>query len=125
MEVDTMAYKFVEKRKTVQEEMAYIVYMIVDSYFNKTICKNQAMSNRFYLCYTEMKEATQEAKEQRVITQAARAFKAYEKVLEGMNCENVIAFREGRYVLDFTTGFEHVYAEVNRKGNYKIQLLTN
>ena len=87
--------------------------MIVDSYFNKTICKNQAMSNRFYFCYTEMKEATQEAKEQRVITQAAHAFKAYKKVLEGMNCEIMIPFREGRYVLDFILGFEHVYTKRN------------
>lgn len=41
-----MVYKFVEKRNTLQEEMAYIVYMAVGSYFNKTICKNQAMSDR-------------------------------------------------------------------------------
>lgn len=27
-----------------------------------------------------------------------------------MNCEVVICFREGRYVLDFITGFEHARA---------------
>lgn len=42
-----------------------------------------------------------------------------------MNCEIVIAFTESGYVLDFITGFEHVYAEVNRKGNCKTQLITN
>ena len=51
MDVATMVYKFVEKRNTLQEEMAYIVYMAVGSYFNKTICKNQAMSDRLYLYY--------------------------------------------------------------------------
>ena len=51
MAVGTMVYKFVEKRNTLQEEMAYIVYMAVGSYFNKTICKNQAMSDRLYLYY--------------------------------------------------------------------------
>ena len=53
-----MVYKFVEKHKTVQEEMAYIVYMIVGSYFNKVICNNRAMATRLYLYYAEMKEAT-------------------------------------------------------------------
>jgi hypothetical protein len=33
MEENVMAYRFAEKRQTVQEEMAYIVYMIVGSYF--------------------------------------------------------------------------------------------
>lgn len=105
--------------------MAYIVYMIVGSCFNRAICKNPAMANRLYLYYAEMKEATQEAKEQKVIAQAERIFKTCEKVLEGMNCEVVIAFREGRYVLDFITGFEHGHAEANRKGNCKMELLAN
>ena len=55
-----MVYKFMEKKKGTQEEMTYIVHMIVGSHFNKTICKNQIMANRLYLCYTEMKEAVQE-----------------------------------------------------------------
>ena len=105
--------------------MAYIVYMIVGSYFNKAVCKNQMMENRLYLYYTEMREATQEAKEQKGITQAEHILKTCEKVLEGMNCEVVITFREGKYVLDFITGFEHVHAEVNRKGDYEMELLAN
>ena len=50
--------------------MAYIVYMIVGSYFNKAICRNPVMADRLYLYYSEMKETTQEAKEQKVIMQA-------------------------------------------------------
>ena len=72
-----------------------------------------------------MKEATQEAKEQKVIAQAEHIFIGYEKILEGMNCEVMVVFKEGRYVLDFITGFEHVHAEVNRKGDCKMQLLAN
>lgn len=120
-----MAYKFVEKRKTVQEEMAYVVYMIVGSYFNKVFCKNQAMADRLYLYYAEMKGSTQEAKEKKVITQAEHTFKDYENILEAMNCEVAVRFRDGRYVLDFVTGFENVHAEVNHKGNCEIQLLVN
>lgn len=40
-----------------------------------------------------------------------------------MNCEVVITFREGKYVLDFVAGFEHVHAEVNRKGTCEMELL--
>lgn len=46
-----MVYKVVEKCNTLQEEMAYIVYIAGGSYFNKTICKNQAMSDRLCLYY--------------------------------------------------------------------------
>ena len=38
---------------------------------------------------------------------------------------DMLAFKEGRYVLDFVTGFEHVHAEVDRKGNCEMQLLAN
>lgn len=118
-----MAYKFVEKQKTAQEEIAYIVYMIVGSYFNRAICNNQVLADRLYLYYKEMGETKQEAKEQMIIAQAEHLFKSYEEALETMNCEVVISFREGCYILDFVTGFVNVRAEVNRKGACEMQLL--
>ncbi len=72
-----------------------------------------------------MKESKQAEKEQKVIAQAEHTFRGYEKTLEGMKCEVIIAFKEGKYVLDFVTGFEHIHAEVNHKGNCKMQLLAN
>lgn len=118
-----MAYKFVEKRKTVQEEMAYIAYMIVGSYFNKAVCKNPLMANRLYFYYMEMKETTQEAKEKKVIVQAEKVLKDYESILGVMRCEIVIALRNNKYLLDFFTGFERVHVEVDVRGNCEIEIL--
>ena len=118
----TMAYRFAEKRNTIQEEMAFIVYMIIGSYFNKAVCVNQAIADRLYLYYAEMKTSTQEAKERKVILQAERCFTSYEDVLYRMNCEVVISLRENRYILDFVTGFERIHAEVDGKGNCEMKI---
>ena len=73
------------------------------------------MDTRLYLYYVEMKEAMQEANEQKVIAQAEHTFKCYEKNIEGMNCEVMLAFKEGRYVLDFVTRLDHVHSDLDRK----------
>lgn len=117
-----MAYKFVEKRKTTQEEMAYIVYMMVSSYFHQAKCRNQRTADMLYLYYAEMNGTTQAAKEQKIIAQAETVLEAYENVLSVMNCEVLINFKEGSYVLDFITGFERIHAEVNRQGGCEIQI---
>lgn len=118
-----MAYKFVEKKKMTQEEVAYIVYMIVGSYFNKVTCKNIFIEESLYLHYMDMKEKAQETKEQRIIQQAEKSLKGYRKVLEKMNCEVVISSRNNRYNLDFLTGFERIHAEVDIKGNCDISVI--
>ena len=118
-----MAYNFVEKRKTTQEEMAYIVYMIIGSYFNKAKCKNSKIADRLYLYYAEMRESVQEKKEKKIITQVESVLKAYKNVLSTMNSEVMIHFRQGMYVLDLMTGFERIHAEVNQNGNCVMQVL--
>lgn len=118
-----MVYKFVEKRKTAQEEMTYIVYMIVGSYFNKAKCRNLKTADRLYLFYAEMKESKQAAKEKKIITQAEATLKAYKNYLSAMNCEVLISCRDDKYVLDFITGFEQIHAEVDSKGNCEMQIL--
>ena len=118
-----MAYPFVEKRKTTQEEMAYIVYMIVGSYFNKAKCKNSKIADRLYLYYAEMRESAQEKKEKKIITQVENVLKAYKKVLSTMTSEVMIHFRQDMYVLDFITGFERIHAEVDPKGYCVMQVL--
>lgn len=117
-----MAYKFVEKRKTTQEEIAYIAYMIIASYFHKTKCRNQNMADRLYLFYAEMKEAKQESKEQQIIAQAELLLKESKEVLSLMNCEVLISFRDHKYILDFITGFEQICVEVDSQGECKMQM---
>lgn len=118
-----MAFMYTEKKKTVQEEMAYIAYMIIGSYFHKEICRNKMMVTRLFLYYKEMKEKKQEHKEQVMINQADICFKNYVETFSGMNCESVITYADGRYFIDFFTGFEHVHAEVDAKGKCEIEVI--
>ena len=117
-----MAFKFAEKRKTIQEEIAYIVYMIVGSYFNKTLCCNQLVVDRLYLYYMEMKQAAQEKKENKIIALADKILKDYDNILRVMNCEVMIEFKNNKYFLEFITGFERVHAEVDSKGNCEMEI---
>ena len=117
-----MAYQFVEKHKATQEEMAYIAYMIVGSYFHKEVCRNSVMPNRLFLYYTDMSEKAQETKERIMISEADRELRVVEDDLAVMNCESVIRFVDGKYVLDFFTGFESVHVEVDVKGKCSIEI---
>ncbi len=117
-----MAYKFVEKRKTTQEEMVYIVYMILGSYFHKVECRNRTMVDRLYLYYMELKDSAQEKKEKRIIGQAEKILKGYKRILSAMNCEVMIRFEEDKCVLDFLTGFEAIHAEVDQNGICEMEI---
>lgn len=118
-----MAYKFVEKKNVAQEEMAYIIYMIVGSYFNKVRCRNAFAEKRLYLYYMEMKNQAQEAKEKKVIREAEKVLGDFEEVLGEMNCEVFFGTAEDELTIDFVTGFEQVHVVVDKKGNYDMQVL--
>lgn len=120
-----MAYRFVEKEKHTQEEMAFIVYMIVSSYFHKATCRNPIMAKRLYLYYREMSEKLQESKERQVIREAEKIFKEDADLLHMMNCEVVIRKSGETYLLDFLTGFEQVHTEIDRKGKFTLVLQSN
>ena len=113
-------YRFTEKRKTIQEAMAYVVYMIVGSYFNRETCRNQFAADRLYLYYKELGANKQEMMEACIIAQAGKVLKIYEDILSVMNCESKIRVENGRYLIDFLTGFEHVHTEVDQRGKSEI-----
>ena len=113
-------YRFTEKRKTIQEAMAYVVYMIVGSYFNRETCRNQFAADRLYLYYKELGANKQEMMEACIIAQAGKVLKRYEDILSVMNCESKIRVENGRYLIDFLTGFEHVHTEVDQRSKSEI-----
>ena len=112
--------RFTEKRKTIQEAAAYAAYMIVGSYFNKEKCRNQLAVDRLYLYYKELGANKQEMMEACIIAQAGKVLKRYEDILSVMNCESKIRVENGRYLIDFLTGFEHVHTEVDQRGKSEI-----
>ena len=62
-----MRYAFLEKRSNKQQETAYMVYMIIGSYFHKCTCKTKILENKLFLSYKEMGKDKQEEKESRII----------------------------------------------------------
>ena len=100
--------------------MAYVVYMIVGSYFNRETCRNQFAADRLYLYYKELGANKQEMMEACIIAQAGKVLKRYEDILSVMNCESKIRVENGRYLIDFLTGFEHVHTEVDQRGKSEI-----
>ena len=55
-----------------------------------------------------------------IIAQAGKILKRYEDILSVMNCESKIRVENGRYLIDFLTGFEHVHTEVDQRGKSEI-----
>lgn len=117
-----MAYKFTEKRNDIQEQTAYVVYMIVSSYFHKSICNSGALETSLYLHYLEMPKNRQENLEKQVIRRSEQDLGEVMSVLSQMNCEVVFTHRDDQYYLDFETGFEAVSAVVDQKGHYVIDV---
>ena len=116
-----MAYQFVEKKKHPQEQMAFIVYMILSSYFHKAVCRDAVMAERLYLYYKDLSEKSQWYKEEKVIKAAQKVLGSYEKLFAQMNCEVRIRKRKECYRIDLITGFEQVRAEIDEEGGFEIE----
>ncbi len=118
-----MAYKFTEKTNSIQQQTAYVLYMMIGSYFNKSVCSNKLLETSLSLHYQELPVKRQEKLECRVIQDVERELKKVLPVLAKMNCKVFIRHRDESYFLQFETGFETVSAVVDRKGNYQVQVL--
>jgi len=58
-----MRYSFVEKTSHRQQETAYMLYMIIGSYFHRCRCKSKAVEENLFLYYKELREKKQVEKE--------------------------------------------------------------
>ena len=95
-----MRYSFTEKTSHRQQETAYMLYMIIGSYFHRCSCRSKALEENLFLYYKELQE----------------------KRLAEMNAEVVISRADDLYILRFYTGFERVVVTVDEKGCYEISL---
>ena len=117
-----MGYHFTEKRNNRQQQMGYILLMIIGSYFHKSICNTKAMETTLFLHYKELSENRQINLEERVIKDTERMLSDYLPIFTEMNCEISIC-RNGEYlILIFETGLEFITAEIDTKGNYRIRI---
>lgn len=117
-----MRYSFVEKTSHRQQETAYMLYMIISSYFHKCSCKSKAVEENLFLYYKELQEKKQVEKERQIIKVSEGVLKDNIVDLAEMNAEAVISKVNDLYILSFYTGFERVVVTVDDKGCYEISL---
>ena len=118
-----MKYKFTGKSNNRQQQISYILLMIIGSYFHKSVCKTQTMETTLFLHYKELSESRQENLEDKVIRYTEKVLNNYLSLFAETNCEVSIYAKKECNVLVFETGFETVIAEVDQKGNYRISVL--
>ena len=117
-----MRYSFTEKTSHRQQETAYMLYMIIGSYFHRYSCRSKALEENLFLYYKELQEKRQVEKERQIIRVSEGVLKDNMTDLAEMNAEVVISRADDLYILRFYTGFERVVVTVDEKGCYEISL---
>jgi hypothetical protein len=123
MEVTIMRYSFTEKTSHRQQETAYMLYMIIGSYFHRCSCRSKALEENLFLYYKELQEKRQVEKERQIIRVSEGVLGECLASMAQMNAEVFISKTDEMYVLRFYTGFEDIVATVDDKGRYDISLV--
>ena len=116
-----MAYKFTEKKDNKQQHTTYALYMIISSYFHKSICCSKCLETKLHLYYQELPFKSQEELEEKLIQNLEKELGDMIPVFEMMNCKTTIKRYQEEYCLIFETGFEDMYVIIDKKGSYKIK----
>lgn|GEM_PF-171342 len=103
-------------------QTAYMLYMIIGSYFHRCSCRSKALEENLFLYYKELQEKRQVEKERQIIRVSEGVLKDNMTDLAEMNAEVVISRADDLYILRFYTGFERVVVTVDEKGCYEISL---
>ena len=117
-----MAYKFTEKQDCRQQQMAYTLYMMGASCFQKSVCNTKRLETTLYLYYQDMPANRQEKLEERVILDIENKLREYLPLFEGMQCQSTIKKYKDEYHIQFETGFEKLCMVVDKKGHYRIYI---
>ena len=118
-----MRYSFVEKTSHRQQETAYMLYMIISSYFHKCSCKSRALEENLFLYYKEIQKDRQVDKERQIIRVSEGVLGECLASMAQMNAEVFISKTDEMYVLRFYTGFDDIVVTVDDKGRYEISLV--
>ena len=118
-----MRYSFTERTSHRQQETAYMLYMIIGSYFHRCSCRSKALEENLFLYYKELQEKRQVEKERQIIRVSEGVLGECLASMAQMNAEVFISKTDEMYVLRFYTGFEDIVATVDDKGRYDISLV--
>ena len=104
---------------------AYIVYMMLGSYFKSCKAQSALKVNSLYVHYTEMRVNTQLSTERRIERDFTEQFAEFLPLFENSLCEVSIYDSGDNLCLRFDTGFEKLIAMVDREGQYEFILKEN
>ena len=107
---------------------AYILYMIIGSYFRKCTCTSVITEHNLFLYYKEMPSGKQITAEEEIISYLESYLKKEIgddlSMLEDLRCEVTITRYPCCYELHFYTGFEGFVAVVDKTGKYTVEWRT-
>ena len=103
-----------------QRENAYILYMMIGSYFRRCHCVSCGVEQNLYLYYQEMPMNRQTKAEEQVLRRFNRKFEEFSHCLEDLECKVHIRYVKDNYIIYFATGFEEIIVTVYPNGQYKI-----
>lgn len=113
-----MALKVSVKTNVVDKQTAYILYMMVGSYFRKCSCKSKMLEKQLFLYYKDMPVKKQESLEERVIKDTEKILEELLPVLAESDCTVRILKVVDGYQLCFESETSKIVLFVNEKGNY-------
>ncbi|MBQ3037230.1 MAG: hypothetical protein IJD31_09920 [Lachnospiraceae bacterium] len=113
-------YNVSKKTNNQQLQTAYALYMIMGSYFHKSVCNTKVLERKLFLYYKDLPVKKQESLEEQAILRIEKILKDSLPALADLNCEVTISFKNGDCHLAFCTGFESVAVVVDCDGKYRI-----
>lgn len=117
-----MAYTFFKSEKRKDKETLYVAYMMIGSFFKKTLVSNRNAEMQLYLHYKEMNIPTQQKLESDIVKKAEKELRQYLPCLSEMQADVTFKLDDSDSRVIFDTGFEEIRVEVSRNGAYQIEL---
>lgn len=115
-----MENQYKEKKSTKQQENAYIIYMMLSSFFQKAVCMTKHLEKTLFLYYKDLSAEKQVNREAEILKELEKKFAQQEKILEQSTCEVYLQNLGEEYRLLFAAKNYHIRIVVNNKGEYQI-----
>lgn len=111
-----------KNREDRQKAVAYMLYMLAGSYFNRCKCQSGTMEKYLLLHYLEMPRGRQLKDEERILKVIDKVIGSKESLYEELNSEVIIRKIKDCYLLWFRTWVDDIYIAVKPDGRFRIRL---
>jgi len=111
-----------ENGSEVQLATAYIIYMMVGSFFKSCHVQSELRINSLYVHYSEMRINSQLSVERRVEWDFSEHFSEYLPIFSESRCEASVHEDGDKLCIEFNTGLERLTAIIDTDGQYEFSL---